>query len=181
MIRSIRKVLDGVLTQQTLTDESLRTFLCEIESVLNSRPLTVVSQDHRDPQPLCPNDLLLLGGTAPIPAGVFGAEYLYAKRRWRQVQYMTDLFWSRWRKEYLPLLQRRQKCLFPKRSLRRGDLVLLAEEGLPRCRWPLGRVLEVFEGADGLVRSVRIRARGTEFVRPVTKLVLLCENERTEQ
>ena len=67
MIRSIRKVLDSLLVQQMLTDEALRTLLCEVESVLNSRPLSSVSHDHRDPLPLSPNDLLLLGGAAPSP------------------------------------------------------------------------------------------------------------------
>ena len=175
MIRSIRKVLDGVLTQQTLTDETLRTLFCEVESVLNSRPLTVVSHDHKDPQPLGPNDILLLGGTAPIPAGVFGADDLYAKRRWRQVQYMADLFWSRWRREDVLLLQRRQKWLHPEKSLAVGNIVLVADDGLARCQWPLGRVIEAREGSDGLVRSVKLRTRGTQLVRPVTKLVLLCE------
>lgn len=87
---------------------------------------------------------------------------------------MADLFWSRWRKEYLPLLQRRQKSLQPERSLAVGDVVLVYDESLPRSRWPLGRVTEVRVGSDGLVRSVRVRARGTELWRPVTRLVLLC-------
>ena len=181
LIRSVRKVLDALLLEQTLTDESLHTLFCEVEAVLNSRPLTYVSSDSRDPEPLTPNHLLLQSGKVLVPAGIFRAEDMYAKRRWRQVQYLTEIFWRRWRKEYLPLLQRRQKCLFPRRSLRVDDVVLLAEESLPRCHWPLGRVLEVFEGGDGLVRSVRIRVRGSDLVRPVTKLVLFCENELTEQ
>ena len=174
VIRCIRKTLDGLLSQQTLTDETLRTLLCEVESVLNSRPLTVVSQDHRDPQPLSPNDLLLLGGTAPVPAGTFRSDDLYARRRWRQIQYLADLFWSRWLKEYIPLLQRREKWLHPKRSLVEGDVVLIADDGLPRCQWPLGRVVETRVSRDGLVRSVRLRTRGTELWRPVTKLVFMC-------
>ncbi len=32
---------------------------------------------------------------------------LYIRRRWRQVQYLSDLFWKRWIREYLPLLQER--------------------------------------------------------------------------
>ena len=129
MIRSIRKVLDSLLVQQMLTDEALRTLLCEVESVLNRRPLSSVSHDHRDPLPLSPNDLLLLGGAAPSP-GEFGPEDLYGRRRWRQVQYLADLFWVRWLKEYVPLLQSRQKWLNPERSLEVGDVVLIADS------WP---------------------------------------------
>ena len=39
LIRSIRKVLSGLCKEQILTDESLATLLCEVESILNSRPL----------------------------------------------------------------------------------------------------------------------------------------------
>ena len=174
LIRSIRKILNSLLSQQTLTEETLRTLLCEVEAVLNSRPLTAVSHDHRDPQPLSPNDLLQLGGTAPIPAGVFGADDLYARRRWRQVQYLADVFWSRWLREYIPLLQRRQKWLHPERSLVADDVVLIADDGLPRCQWALGRVVETRLSSDGLVRSVRLRTKGKELWRPIAKLVYLC-------
>jgi len=174
MIRSIRKILDALLLQQVLTDEVLQTLLCEIEAILNSRPLTYVSSDHRDPEPLTPNHLLLLGGSVPVPRGVFKDDDLYAKRRWRQTQYLADLFWSRWRKEYLPLLQHRQRWFYPERSLSVGDVVLIADEGLPRSQWPLGRVIETHVSSDGLVRSVRIRSKGTELCRPITKLVFIC-------
>ena len=166
MIRSIRKILDALLTEQILTEESLQTLLCEVEAILNSRPLTYVSPDHRDPEPLTPNHLLLLEGSVPVPVGVFGTGDLYARRRWRQVQYLADLFWSRWRSEYLPLLQHRQKCRYPEKSLNVGDVVLMADKELPRCRWPLGRVVETMPGRDGLVRSVKLRTRGGEVCRP---------------
>ena len=48
---------------------------------------------------------------------------VYVRRRWRQVQYLANLFWSRWIKEYLPFLQSRQKWLMPKRNL--SDIVLV--------------------------------------------------------
>ena len=111
VIRTIRKVLDALLTEQVFTEETLTTLLCEVEAIVNSRPLTYVSCDKSDPQPLTPNHLLLAGGSLSVPVGVFRAEDLYTKRRWRQAQYMADIFWSRWRKEYIPLLQQTQKAL----------------------------------------------------------------------
>ncbi len=35
IIRMVRQVLSSVLCQQTLDDEGLHTFLCEIEAILN--------------------------------------------------------------------------------------------------------------------------------------------------
>ena len=69
-VRSIRKILSALLREQTMTDESLRTLLCEVESILNSTPITTVSSDPMDLQPLTPNDLLLLRG-GPTPDGLF--------------------------------------------------------------------------------------------------------------
>lgn len=58
IIRMVRKVLSSVLHQQTLDDEGLHTFLCEVESILNDRPITKVSEDPNDLEPLTPNHLL---------------------------------------------------------------------------------------------------------------------------
>ena len=39
--------------------------------------------------------------------------------------------------------------------------------------WPLGLVIDVNVGRDGLVHSVRLKTKSTELVRPVTKIVFL--------
>ena len=49
--------------------------------------------------------------------------------------------------------------------------MLLFEENTPRYLWPLGLVLEVKEGRDRLVRSVKIKTRSTVLIRPVSKVV----------
>ena len=40
-------------------------------------------------------------------------------------------------------------------------------------KWTLGLMIEVCVGRDGNVRSACLRVRGTELVRPITKLVPL--------
>jgi hypothetical protein len=40
---------------------------------------------------------------------------------------MADLFWHRWTKEYLLLLQERQKWTAVKRNLSIGDIVLVVD------------------------------------------------------
>ena len=168
-IRSIRKVLNAMLTQHVLDDEGLRTLLCEVESVLNSRPLTTVSADYRDCEPLTPNHLLLFKGGHVSP-GVFTEDDMHSKR-WRKIQYLADSFWSRWRAEYLPLLQRKQKWNNIRQNLSTGDVVLIMDEALPRGQWPLAKVEEVTKDQKGLVRQVTVR-RGTSLLRrPVSKLV----------
>ena len=58
-------------------------------------------------------------------------------------------------------------------NIQPGDTVLLVDESVPRGQWPLGLVEAVRTNADGLVRSVTLRSRGTVIQRPVTKLVKL--------
>ena len=47
------------------------------------------------------------------------------------------------------------------------------DENSPRGSWPLGLVIDTSIGRDGLVRSVKVKTKSTQLVRPVTKLVLL--------
>lgn len=73
-IRSVRKILRALLGQQLVSDEMLRTFMSEVEGILNSRPLTPVSSDPKDLDPLTPNHLLLLRANPNLPPGVFSKE-----------------------------------------------------------------------------------------------------------
>ena len=76
-------------------------------------------------------------------------------------------------KEYLLELQRRQKWVKDEPNLTVGDLVILLDENSPRGSRPLGLVKDIYVGRDELVRSVRVKTATTEFVRPITKLVVL--------
>ena len=110
-IRTARKILQPLLRDQTIDDEGLVTLMCEVERIMNGRPITTVSTDPQDLEPLTPNYLLLLHSESPMPPGLFRREDQLSRHRWRQVQYLADIFWKRWSKEYLLLLQARQKWL----------------------------------------------------------------------
>lgn len=175
IIRMIRKVLSSVLRQQSLDDEGFQTVLCEAEAMLNDQPITKLSEDPNDLEALTPNHLLLMKGKPILPPGLFEKTDLYAKRRWKQVQYIADLFWKRWIHEYLPLLQERQKWTMEKRNFLPGDVVLIVDSTAPRGSWLLGRILETFPKRNGLVRSVSLQTKTSIIERPVTKICLLCE------
>ena len=59
-VRSTRKVLAGLLRKHgdRLDEETFRTLMCEVESVINSRRLTTVSSNPKDLDPLTPNQVL---------------------------------------------------------------------------------------------------------------------------
>ena len=98
-IRTIRNVFTAIIGTQSLRDDSLHTLMCEVENILNSRPLTVISSDCNDLLPLTPNHLLTLKGEIGL-VGSFTSTDLYCRQIWRQVQHLADVFWKRWTKEY---------------------------------------------------------------------------------
>ena len=173
-IRTVRKILSALLKQQTVDDECLHTFMCEVESIMNGRPLTKVSDDPNDLETLTSNHLLLLRPGPSLPPGVFDESDMYTKRRWRQAQYLSDVFWRRWLKEYLPELQRRQKWNKQRRNFAAGDVVLIVDDNSPRSLWSLGRVIRVKpNSSDGLVRRIVLKTKSGYLERPVDKVVFL--------
>ena len=183
-IRTVKSVLTSLLksSPRKLDEESLRTFLTDAEAIVNSRPLSLESIHDPEVTPLTPNQILTMKTVvASPPPGVFQSEGVYARKRWRVVQHLADSFWRRWKREYLQLLQNRQKWTGEQRNLQVGDVVMLKEEGHARGRWPMGRVVEVHPSDDGLVRSVTLRVRGVNLKRPVHKTVLLVEAEEKPQ
>ena len=90
-------------------DESLQTLMCEVEAIINDRPIAKSSDDVNNVEALSPNHILLLKRQPLLPPGLFEKEDLYSSRRWKHVQYLANLFWRQWVREYLPLLQECQK------------------------------------------------------------------------
>lgn len=191
-IRTVRSVLQSTLliASERIDDSSLRAFFYEAMSIVNSRPLTVDNlSDPNSLEPITPNHFLTMKSTIALPPpGKFTKEDLYARKRWRHVQYLAEQFWSRWRKEYLSNIAVRQRWHTPKRNLLIGDIVIVKDNDLPRHKWLLGRIEETTIDSDGLVRRVRVHLgdknlgkngerleKPSVIERPVQKLVLLLE------
>ena len=160
-IRSIRNVMSGLIREHgNRFGESLRTFLCEAESTINNRPLTVETGKTRLVLP---------------PPGEFKRRLILSKEMETHAAPSTRV-WSRWSKEYLQQLQARIKWTRPKTNFTVGDVVLLKENQSPRNRWPLGKVVATHPDDQDRVRSVTVlTGNGSKLERPVNKLVLLLE------
>ena len=136
-------------------------------------------------EPLTPNHLLTQKSRIVVsPPGEFVRQDLYLSKRWRRVQYLANIFWTRWRQEYLCEINKRQKWSGVQRNMEVGDVVLICDENLARNDWRLARVVETFTSSDNLVRSVRLqiatadldkngrRQSDIQFLnRPVLKLI----------
>jgi hypothetical protein len=58
LTQSAKRALRSVFNERTLNDEVLLTAVSDVTAQLNARPLTHVSVDPHDPQPLTPNHSL---------------------------------------------------------------------------------------------------------------------------
>ena len=179
MIGLARRILDSMFLQlkNKLTHKVLVTFMAEVAAIINARPLVPVTTDPDDLFIITPAALLTQKvNIVPAPAGEFGVTDLY-KSQWRQVQHLSNTFWDRWRKQFLPTLQARKKWQATHPNIQPGCVVLLRNSQVPRNEWPLGLITQTFPSKDGQVRQVEVKVikpGGTVlFLRPVTEIVLL--------
>ena len=119
LIRSVKKVLSALSPRQSYTDESLQTLSTEVETIVNSRPLTPVQFSEVTDKPLTPNDLLLL--KTPVGKPVKNDKN-YIRNRRSQMSYLSNEFWQRWDKEYLPIIAPRTKWLEENEIFKSGML-----------------------------------------------------------
>ena len=94
---------------------------------MNGRPLTHVSPDHRDEEALTPNHFLLGRRSPNFPPDVVSDKDVCSRRTWKHAQVMTQQFWKRWLREYLPALTERRQWRNEARNVREEDLVLVVD------------------------------------------------------
>ena len=174
LVRSVKTALKAVLTERAPREDTLTTLFAEVESLLNSRPLTHVSCDPTDEESLTPNHFLLGTPSCHQPPGKFDDSDLCLRKQWRIGQTLTDHFWRRWLKEYLPTLTRRTKWHQRQgKQVRVGDIVFIVDRDLPRGSWPRGKVVAVYPGADECIRVADVKTQSGTFRRPVAKICVL--------
>ncbi|MES9974415.1 MAG: DUF1759 domain-containing protein [Candidatus Thiodiazotropha sp.] len=177
LIGLTKNCLRKVLGRSFVTLVELQTIITEVECILNDRPLTYVSSDPVDEQPLSPSHLLYGRPITSFNHPDERPEEVETnvtrdtlKGRSQRVHQITQHFWTRWRNEYLTSL--REFHRYKRRDghkARVGDVVLVHKDS-PRNTWPLGVVHELLPGGDGAVRAARVRIKGGITTRPITKL-----------
>ena len=156
--------------------------MAEVEAFLNARPLTHISVDPTDPEPITPNHFLL-GRAAPhIPPDIFTEGELASRKDWRAAQQLAEEVWRRWLREYVPRLITRDKWTQEAKPLKEDDIALIVDGNSPRGQWTMCRVLKPIPGKDGVVRQADVKiASGKIFGRPVVKLFVLETSQNDEE
>ena len=163
-----------------LSRDLFATIVAETEAILNSRPLTHVSSYLDDDLPLTPNHFLMGRPFVYAPAAAFyeASKSKLSNKSWKRAKDRLDSFWRRLLKEYVPTLIKRTKWTQPEETLEKDDLVWILEDFTPRGIWPLGRVLEVFTGSDGIARSCKLKTALGTLTRPAVKLALVTPKKK---
>ena len=111
LVRFVKELVCKVLGKALLPYQELATVLTTIEAVINSRPLTTVSDEERDLTPITPTYLALGISLFSLPdlLDEVSANKSTTKQRYLYQLKLIDNFWQRWRGEYLQQLSFRQR------------------------------------------------------------------------
>ena len=173
IVRSVKQPLRKILGKAFLSYTELNTVLTDIEAVINSRPLTLVGDDVRDPEPITPAHLAIGRSLRSLPDTSSVTQSSNLVHRYLYRQRLVNQFWKRWSKSYLQELNVCQKWNTAQPDVKVGDVVLISEDNVRRCKWPMGRIVDVHPGKDGLVRTVTLKTKAGQLKRPVQRLHLL--------
>jgi hypothetical protein len=131
--------------------------LTKIEAIINSRPLTPMSEDPNDYKALTPAHFLIGRMIIAKPERNFIPVNQNRLDRWNQLQQLQQKFWDVWYHDYLHHLQTRPNQFREKQEYRVDDMVLIKDVNLPPLKWLIGRIANLFPGKDKVVRNVRVR------------------------
>ncbi|XP_055634234.1 uncharacterized protein LOC129774508 [Toxorhynchites rutilus septentrionalis] len=177
LVRSTKTVLETIDDGKRLTDEILATVIAEAAEIINSRPLTYVTQESENLEALCPKHFLR--GMAPNEPRLNAPPVNPAvalRDSYQRSQEIVENLWKRWIKEYIPSINQRTKWFGEATNLKRGDLVYIVEGEKRKC-WVRGIVEEPIVAGDGRVRQAWIRTNSGVLKRATAKLAVLEINE----
>jgi len=178
-VKSMKYHLRRIMGTRNLTVEEFSTLLCQVEAMLNSRPLTPLSDDPNDLSFLTPGHFLTGRPLTALPYPDLGHLPINRLDRWQMVQCLSQHIWASWHRNYLCMLQSRPKWYSPLPDLAVGTLVLIQDKdsSLGPQQWKLGRIVNVFPGLDDKTRVCDVRTnitsktpKGSILRRPVVKL-----------
>ena len=185
--RLVGLVKNGIkcsVDRRQLTLVELQTVCREITGILNSRPLTWVSNSVGS-KPLMPKDLITMNRPSLTAIEVSGLQDDYAGlptptqaglvTQWKRIEARLDEFWRKWHRDYLTSLREQGRLRAPRGFSSYlptvGAVVLLGEKGIPRSQWRYGIVRELVTSADGQARSARVGVSDGKILHRPLKLL----------
>lgn len=168
LVGLVKNTYKNAVGRKLLKHEEFITLIAEVESIVNSRPITYVYSDSSSGLALRPVDFLtdLCTGTPSIdptirPEGGDAAKNLV--RHWKAKQRRLDIIWKQWYDDYLLSMRERGGTSHKggRSEIRSSipvvnEVVTVKNPDAPRGNWKLGRITKVIIGNDGSVRSAEL-------------------------
>ena len=148
-----------------------RAHLTEIESVINERPLTYVSDEGEEPEVITPKSIL--GGT--LSSSTIGIDINIDEMLLDMGEYkgktielhkekikIKSRFWKNLRNDYLSTLRSARykpdsgKKTFCNRDPKVGDVVIIHNVD-PRLKWRMGIITQLVPSTDGCIRTAMVK------------------------
>jgi len=170
-VKSVKTHFVKVAGSHKFTFQEFSTLLVRIEGVLNSRPLTPVSNDPEDLLALTPGDFIIGRPIMSFPENPSAGLPIIA--RYEKLKILHHRFSQRWKDEYIHTLQKRYKWQTPERNLQIGDFVIVRDDQVPPAEWRMGRIVKLHPGTDDLVRVAEIKTQSGIITRSIAKLCFL--------
>ncbi|XP_063436716.1 uncharacterized protein LOC134718156 [Mytilus trossulus] len=138
LIGLTKNCIKKVLGKAFVNLRVLETIVTEVEAILNDRPLTYLSSDPTDNEPLTPSHLLYgrrimtLPYTGTLDGNIENSKNLThaSANKLLQIQnHIIDNFWTRWKREYLTSLREQHRTKgVDKQNINIGEVVLIHDE-----------------------------------------------------
>ena len=171
-VKSMKHHLRRVMGNSIFNYEEMTTMLCQIEQVLNNRPLMALTNTPDDILAITPS--MLVNGSLldaiPQPSLQKMDARGHLVKRFRCIQQLLSKFWNRWSSEKVASLQPQGKWQQECANFSVDDVVLITGDRIPPLQWSIGRVMQLKLGHDGLARVALVRTSHGVFTRPVRKL-----------
>ncbi|XP_055543518.1 uncharacterized protein LOC129729062 [Wyeomyia smithii] len=172
-VKSMKKHLRCTIGNVVLYYDEFLTLLTQIESCLNSRPLTQLCSDPNDVEILTPGHFLIHRSLKAIPEPSTEDIPFNRLSRWQQTQEYVRKIWKQWQSEYLSGLQPRTRWTMERDNIKIGTMVLIKEDNQPPLKWKYGRITAILKGSDHHIRVVTVRTAQGEYRRSISKICVL--------
>ena len=184
LIRIVKDALKKCLGNAKLSYEEMETVLVEVEAVINSRPLTCLTEEVDEA--LTPSHMVI--GRRLLNQHESNTEILDVSQkelnaRCKYLKKILDHYWTRFSREYLSELY--EHHLYSRKGnydeycrLLLGDMVFIKDDKMKRNSWKKGVVEELICGRDNKVRGALLRVTNKKgdvirIRRPIQKIVPL--------
>ena len=156
-VELVKTCMKKSIGTKRLTYNELRTFVSEIEVILNNRPICEPHGD--DPEITLPPNHLIFGRKLESSVSYYqniesaAAETTKSlNRRQQHLQKTLEHFTKRWKREHLTAIRERHMNGAEKHAgVLSVEVVIIHDDMRPRHLWKLGRIEELVKGEDGVV------------------------------